>query len=121
MFAANVGAWPIIDDIVAEGQKIYLALKRAPFPVVAAPSGLATGGGCDILLAWDAVQAHAESYIGVVEAGVGVVPARRSCKELRSPYLRAPPRPQGQLQPIAAAFEPLGLAERKRPRLHSRH
>src|SRR3546814_15566637 len=38
MFAANVGAWPIIDDIVAEGQKIYLALKRAPFPVVAAPS-----------------------------------------------------------------------------------
>src|SRR3546814_18679599 len=44
MFAANVGAWPIIDDIVAEGQKIYLALKRAPFPVVAAPSGLALGG-----------------------------------------------------------------------------
>src|SRR3546814_3433237 len=84
MFAANVGAWPTIDDMVGEGQKVYLALKRAPFPVVAAPSGLALGGGCEILLASDAVQAHAESYIGLVEAGVGVVPAWGGCKELLS-------------------------------------
>src|SRR3546814_4407475 len=96
MFAANVGAWPIIDDIVAEGQKIYLALKRAPFPVVAAPSGLALGGGCEILLASDAVQAHAVSYIGLVEAGVGVVPAWGGCKELLSRYARDPRRPRSE-------------------------
>uniref|UniRef100_UPI0026054AAA 3-hydroxyacyl-CoA dehydrogenase/enoyl-CoA hydratase family protein n=1 Tax=Pelagibius sp. TaxID=1931238 RepID=UPI0026054AAA len=50
MFAANVGAWPMIEDMVAQGQKTYTALKRAPFPVVSAPSGLALGGGCEILL-----------------------------------------------------------------------
>src|SRR3546814_14647561 len=103
MFAANVGAWPIIDDIVAEGQKIYLALKRAPFPVVAAPSGLALGGGCAILLASDAVQAHAESYIGLVEAGVGVVPAWGGCKALRSRDGRDPGRPNGTRPQARAA------------------
>jgi len=111
MFAANVGAWPMIEDMVAEGQKVYSALKRAPFPVVAAPSGLALGGGCEILLAADAVQAHAESYIGLVEAGVGVVPAWGGCKELLTRYARDPRRPKGPMPPVAAAFETIGLAK----------
>ena len=111
MFAANVGAWPTIEDMVAEGQKVYLALKRAPFPVVAAPSGLALGGGCEILLASDAVQAHAESYIGLVEAGVGVVPAWGGCKELLGRYARDPRRPKGPMPPVAAAFETIGMAK----------
>ena len=75
LFAANTGLWPMIEDLVSQGQKAYLALKYAPFPVVSAPSGLALGGGCEMLLHSDAVQAHAESYIGLVEAGVGIVPA----------------------------------------------
>jgi len=111
MFAANVGAWPTIEDLVAEGQKVYTALKRAPFPVVAAPSGLALGGGCEILLASDAVQAHAESYIGLVEAGVGVVPAWGGCKELLARYARDPKRPKGPMPPVAAAFETIGMAK----------
>ncbi|MEO3431263.1 3-hydroxyacyl-CoA dehydrogenase NAD-binding domain-containing protein [Pelagibius sp. CAU 1746] len=111
MFAANVGAWPMIEDMVAEGQKVYTALKRAPFPVVAAPSGLALGGGCEILLASDAVQAHAESYIGLVEAGVGVVPAWGGCKELLTRYAQDPKRPKGPMPPVAAAFETIGLAK----------
>ncbi len=111
MFAANVGAWPAIEEMVAEGQKVYTALKRAPFPVVAAPSGLALGGGCEILLASDAVQAHAESYIGLVEAGVGVVPAWGGCKELLARYAHAPKRPKGPIPPVAAAFETIGLAK----------
>ncbi len=111
MFAANVGAWPMIEDMVAEGQRIYTALKRAPFPVVAAPSGLALGGGCEILLAADAVQAHAESYIGLVEAGVGVVPAWGGCKELLSRFARDPRRPKGPMPPVAAAFETIGMAK----------
>ena len=111
MFAANVGAWPTIEDMVAEGQKVYTALKRASFPVVAAPSGLALGGGCEILLASDAVQAHAESYIGLVEAGVGVVPAWGGCKELLARYAADPRRPKGPMPPVAAAFETIGLAK----------
>lgn len=111
MFAANVGAWPMIEDMVAQGQKIYTALKRAPFPVVAAPSGLALGGGCEILLAADAVQAHAESYVGLVEAGVGVVPAWGGCKELLSRLAADPRRPKGPMPAVAAAFETIGMAK----------
>ncbi len=111
MFAANVGAWPMIEDMVAQGQKVYTALKRAPFPVVAAPSGLALGGGCEILLAADAVQAHAESYIGLVEAGVGVVPAWGGCKELLARLARDPKRPKGPMPAVAQAFETIGMAQ----------
>ena len=111
MFAANVGAWPMIEDMVAQGQKTYTALKRAPFPVVSAPSGLALGGGCEILLASDAVQAHAESYVGLVEAGVGVVPAWGGCKELLSRLARDPRRPKGPMPPVAKAFETIGMAQ----------
>src|SRR3546814_18329826 len=62
LFAAKVGAWPIIDDIVAEGQKIYMALKRETFPVVAARSGLALGAGCELTLASVSVHAHRANY-----------------------------------------------------------
>jgi 3-hydroxyacyl-CoA dehydrogenase len=110
LFAANVGAWPMIEDMLAGGQKAYRALKHAPFPVVAAPSGLALGGGCEILLNSDAVQAHAESYVGLVEAGVGVVPAWGGCTELLTRLAADPRRPKGPMPPVATAFETIGMA-----------
>jgi 3-hydroxyacyl-CoA dehydrogenase len=117
MFAANVGAWPMIEEMVAEGQKVYTALKRAPFPVVAAPSGLALGGGCEILLAADAVQAHAESYIGLVEVGVGVVPAWGGCKELLGRFARDPKRPKGRWpRPSRPSASPRSPSRPTRPR-----
>ena len=72
LFAANIAAWGEIEKLVAAGQKTYKALKYAPFPVVAAPAGMALGGGCEIVLHADAVQAHAETYLGLVECGVGL-------------------------------------------------
>lgn len=75
MFAANIALWPQIQALVDGGQKVYQQLKHAPFPVVSAPSGMALGGGCEILLHSDHVQAHAETYCGLVEVGVGVLPA----------------------------------------------
>ena len=74
LFAANIAAWSEIDKLVAAGQQTFKALKYAPFPVVAAPAGMALGGGCEIVLHSDAVQAHAELYIGLVECGVGLLP-----------------------------------------------
>ena len=50
--------------------------------MIAAPSGLALGGGCEILLHADHVQAHAETYCGLVEVGVGLIPAWGGCKEM---------------------------------------
>ncbi|MGF1609015.1 MAG: 3-hydroxyacyl-CoA dehydrogenase NAD-binding domain-containing protein [Kiloniellales bacterium] len=110
LFAANTALWPMIEDLVTQGQETYAALKQAPFPVVAAPSGLALGGGCEILLHADAVQAHAESYVGLVETGVGVVPAWGGCKELLLRLARDPKRPHGPMPPVAQAFETIGLA-----------
>ncbi|MEO8196845.1 MAG: 3-hydroxyacyl-CoA dehydrogenase/enoyl-CoA hydratase family protein, partial [Thermoanaerobaculia bacterium] len=60
LFAANIALWMAIEGQVYEGQQVYKALKYAPFPVVGAPSGMALGGGCEILLHCSAVQAHAE-------------------------------------------------------------
>ncbi len=100
LFAANVAAWPMIEDIVAKGQKVYRKLKHAPFPVVAAPFGLTLGGGCEVCLNADAVQAHAETYIGLVETGVGVIPAWTGSTELVTRWVQHKKRP-GRAGPAA--------------------
>ena len=58
-------------DVRAKARRLFSQAEAAPFPVVAAPSGMALGGGCELLLHADAIQAHVESYVGLVEAGVG--------------------------------------------------
>lgn len=82
MVAMKLRWWSKIDELVKGGQDTYMALKHAPFPVVAAPSGMALGGGCEILLHSDHVQAHAETYTGLVEVGVGLIPGWGGCKEM---------------------------------------
>src|SRR5690606_22969594 len=111
LFAANVAAWPMIEDMVAKGQKVYRKLKHAPFPVVAAPFGMTLGGGCEICLNADAVQAHAETYIGLVETGVGVVPAWTGSTELLTRWVLNKKRPGGPLPPLAQPFETIGMAK----------
>lgn len=86
IFAMNIALWPAIEELVVGGQKVYKALKYAPFPVVSAPSGMALGGGCEILLHSDHVQAHAETYTGLVEVGVGLIPGWGGCKEMLLRY-----------------------------------
>jgi 3-hydroxyacyl-CoA dehydrogenase len=110
LFAANVGVWPMVEDLVGRGQKVYRKLKFAPFPVVAAPSGMALGGGCEICLNADAIQAHAETYIGLVETGVGVVPAWTGCAELLTRWMLHKKRPGGPMPAISKVFETIGMA-----------
>lgn len=111
LFSINVGLWPLIEDTVANGQIAYKALKYAPFPVVGAPSGLAIGGGCEILLHCDAVEAHAETYIGLVEVGVGIVPAWGGCKEMLHRWLTNKKRPAGGMVAVGKVFETIGTAK----------
>jgi 3-hydroxyacyl-CoA dehydrogenase len=111
LFAANLALWPLIEELETKGQSVYKAVKYAPFPVVAAPAGMALGGGCEIVLHSAAVQAHAESYIGLVETGVGLVPGWGGCKELVFRHALNPKRPKGPLPPVVAAFETIGLAK----------
>jgi len=111
LFAANLALWPMIEELETKGQAVYKAVKYAPFPVVAAPAGMALGGGCEITLHASAVQAHAESYIGLVETGVGLVPGWGGCKELLYRHALNPKRPHGPLPPVVASFETIGLAK----------
>lgn len=111
LFALNVGLYEQIDELVAQGQAVYKAMKYAPFPVVGAPGGLAIGGGCEILLHCDAVQAHAELYMGLVECGVGLVPGWGGCKEMLSRAYGNKKRPGGPMPPISQIFEQVSLAK----------
>jgi 3-hydroxyacyl-CoA dehydrogenase len=80
--AFEEGDEDFIPKLVAAGHKAMMALKFAPFPVIGAPTGLALGGGCEFLLHCDAVQAHAETYCGLVETSVGLIPGWGGCKEM---------------------------------------
>ncbi|MDJ0665892.1 MAG: 3-hydroxyacyl-CoA dehydrogenase NAD-binding domain-containing protein [Desulfobacterales bacterium] len=74
-----------LDEIDAMIKSLHAVVQRAtfsPFPVVAAPYGLALGGGCEVCLAADRIVAHAELYMGLVEIGVGLLPAGGGCKNL---------------------------------------
>ena len=63
-------------------QQVNMKLKTAPRPVVVAPFGMALGGGCEITLHASRVRAAAETYIGLVEMGVGLIPAGGGTKEM---------------------------------------
>lgn len=111
LFALNIGMWPQVEQSIADGQMAYKVLKFAPFPTVGAPSGMALGGGCEILLHCSAVQAHAELYAGLVEVGVGLLPGWGGCKELVIRHTVNKKRPGGPMPPLAAAFEAISTAK----------
>ena len=110
LFALNIAAWGEVEKSIAEGQKAYKALKYAPFPVVAAPAGLTLGGGCEICLNADAIQAHAETYIGLVETGVGVVPGWGGCGEMIDRWQKSGQLPNGPIPAVVKAFETISTA-----------
>lgn len=111
MFALNLGIYPQIEQLVSEGQEVYKAIKFAPFPVVSAPSGMALGGGCEINLHVAHVQAAAETYIGLVEVGVGLIPGWGGCKEMLLRAYNTKRRAGGPMPPVGQVFETLGTAK----------
>lgn len=66
--------WKAIEELVKGFQDVCMRLKYSPKPVVAAPFGLALGGGCEVSMACDAVRMHGELYMGLVEVGAGLIP-----------------------------------------------
>ena len=104
--------WDEVDLMVRAFQGATMALRYADVPVIVAPASLAIGGGCEIVLHADRVQAAAESYIGLVEVGVGLIPAGGGTKEM---VVRAteqmPPGSTDYLPPIQRAFEAIGFAK----------
>lgn len=111
MFAANLRMWGKIEGSIKEGQKTYQALRYAPFPVVGAPAGRAFGGGCEILLHCSSVQAWAETYMGLVECGVGLVPGWGGCTTMLTRWQGAKDAPKGPMPAVARVFEMISTAK----------
>jgi 3-hydroxyacyl-CoA dehydrogenase len=105
MFAANLRMWGKIEGTIKEGQRVYQLMRAAPIPIVAAPAGRALGGGCEILLHCAAVQAYAETYIGLVEAGVGLIPGWGGCTQMLTRWQADPKMPRGPMPAVAKVFE----------------
>jgi 3-hydroxyacyl-CoA dehydrogenase len=82
LLAAQDQEWDEIDLYIRAFQEMTQAIKFCPSPVVVAPFGLALGGGCEVTLHGAARQPHLELYMGLVETGVGLIPAGGGCKEM---------------------------------------
>ena len=100
LLAAQEGEWDELNAAIHRFQQVNMALKYAPKPMVAAPFARSLGGGCEIPLHCARVQASAETYMGLVEVGVGLIPAGGGCKEM---LLR--------LGDARRAFELIGMAK----------
>ncbi len=82
LMAAKMRQWALLEKATSGLQQANLALKYSEVPVVVAAAGRALGGGAEIILSGQHVRAAAESYIGLVEVGAGLIPAGGGCKEL---------------------------------------
>ena len=112
LLAVQEEEWDELSLSIRQFQNANLALKYAELPVVVAPFGMTLGGGCEIALHGARVRASAETYMGLVEVGVGVIPAGGGTKELA---LRAHDRCRGvegadAFPFIKRAFEQIAFA-----------
>ena len=96
------GEFAAVDNYIARGQALFLAMKYAPVPVVAAAHGFTLGGGCEFMLHADAVVAHAELTAGLPEMKVGLVPAWGGCTQLltRTRQAEGPRGPLAEIRPV---------------------
>ncbi len=113
LLAAQEEEWDDINMMVATLQKAIMRLRYSAKPVVTAPYGLTLGGGCEIAMHGDKVRAAAETYIGLVEVGVGVIPAGCGTKEMTmramDAWAKAP-----ETDPLAfmkKTFETIGMGK----------
>jgi len=79
---AQQGMWDMLDGAVRKLQDMNMRMRYSPKPIVVAPAGLTLGGGCEITMHASRVVAAAETYIGLVELGVGLIPAGAGTKEM---------------------------------------
>ncbi len=113
LMEAQDGNFDDIELMIRTFQGATQALRHAEMPVVVCPAGLTLGGGCEIALHGDRVQAAAETYIGLVEVGVGLIPAAGGTKEMLARAVADVPDPlRTDLTPfVQRVFETIGFAK----------
>ena len=106
------GAFDDINMALRSFQKATMALKYAKVPVVAAPFGMTLGGGAEYCLHSDVINAYAETYMGLVEIGVGLLPAAGGTKEMSIRAIELAQRYKSDVQPfIIKNFEQIAMAK----------
>ena len=106
--------WEELDMMGRVFQTATMSLRYSPKPVVVAPFQMVFGGGCEMVLHGDRVRAAAETYIGLVEVGVGIIPAGGGTKELLLRTLDSIPKSVNDADPfpfVKRAFETIALAK----------
>jgi len=106
--------WEELDMMVRAFQASTMSLRYSPKPVVVAPFQMVFGGGCEMVLHADRVRAAAETYIGLVEVGVGIIPAGGGTKEMLVRAMDAIPKGADDADPfpfVKKAFETIALAK----------
>lgn len=106
--------WEELDMMVRVFQGSTMSLRYSPKPVVVAPFNMVFGGGCEMVLHADRVRAAAETYIGLVEVGVGIIPAGGGTKEMLVRVLDSIPENVDDADPfpfVKQAFETIALAK----------
>ena len=112
LIEAQEGNFDDIELMIRTFQSATQALRHAQVPVVACPVGLTLGGGCEVVLHSDRVQAAAETYIGLVEVGVGLIPAAGGTKEMLARSVEHVVDPRADLMPdVQRVFETIGFAK----------
>jgi len=109
LMGAKMHQWSMIDKATQAFQNANMTLKYADIPVVAAPSGRALGGGCEIIMHTHHTRAAMESYIGLVETGVGLIPGGGGCKEMLARWSKGIPE-KGPFAISRHVFEIVALA-----------
>ncbi|MEP6618836.1 MAG: 3-hydroxyacyl-CoA dehydrogenase/enoyl-CoA hydratase family protein [bacterium] len=119
----QAGDWKGLEAMVRYFQEGAQLVRQSPFPVVAAPFGLTLGGGCEYALHCDRIQAHAELYMGLVEAGVGLIPAGGGTKELLFRFTQALESydEADQFEAVRRAFKLIALASTSTSALDARN
>jgi 3-hydroxyacyl-CoA dehydrogenase len=106
--------WEELDMMVRVFQNATMSLRYSAKPVVVAPFQMTFGGGCEMVLHADHVRAAAETYIGLVEVGVGIIPAGGGTKEMLVRALDSIPKDMSDADPfpfVKRAFETIALAK----------
>ena len=112
LLEAQEGNFDELELMVRQFQQTTMQLRYSDVPVVVAPAGLTLGGGVEMALHADRVQAAAETYMGLVEVGVGLIPAGGGTKEMLVRAIAHLPTPQADPLPyLQKAFETVALAK----------
>jgi 3-hydroxyacyl-CoA dehydrogenase len=111
LMEAQEGNWEDVDLMIRAFQNATMALRYAGVPVVAAPAGMALGGGCEVCLHCDRVQAAGETYMGLVEVGVGLLPAGGGTKEMTARAAEGATLTTPLLMRIQPSFEAIGMGK----------